>query len=200
MSTAGAVRSCEGEDERQDLGAFVQTRQRRDDHRRLSRHAERPRDVHEEGQHEHRRDFRALGRLMTAWLTVVGIGEDGWDGLGAAARQAIADARVLVGGERHLALVGRQSERSHAFHADPPDECGVYHEHQHGELSAARAGWLDPAQTLPPKDSRASNPSPRLAAPRRRSRRSSRARSSSAAASRTRPTGFSAVCSSPISR
>ena len=46
-----------------------------------------------------------MGWRMTAWLTVVGIGEDGLDGLGAAARQAIADARVLVGGERHLALV-----------------------------------------------------------------------------------------------
>jgi precorrin-6Y C5,15-methyltransferase (decarboxylating) len=45
---------------------------------------------------------------MTAWLTVVGIGEDGLDGLGAAARQAIADARVLVGGERHLTLVPAQ--------------------------------------------------------------------------------------------
>jgi precorrin-6Y C5,15-methyltransferase (decarboxylating) len=46
-----------------------------------------------------------MGRRMTAWLTVVGIGEDGLDGLGAAARQAITGARVLVGGERHLALV-----------------------------------------------------------------------------------------------
>src|SRR3954451_15265315 len=61
--------------------------------------------------YEQRRDFRAFGQRMTAWLTVVGIGEDGWDGLGAAARQAIADARVLVGGERHLALV-----------ADRPDQ------------------------------------------------------------------------------
>src|SRR3954471_21859529 len=49
-----------------------------------------------------------MGRLMTAWLTVVGIGEGGLDGLGTAARQAIADARVLVGGERHLALVPAQ--------------------------------------------------------------------------------------------
>src|SRR4051812_14222568 len=45
---------------------------------------------------------------MTAWLTVVGIGEDGLDGLGSAARQAIATARVLVGGERHLTLVPAQ--------------------------------------------------------------------------------------------
>jgi precorrin-6Y C5,15-methyltransferase (decarboxylating) len=42
---------------------------------------------------------------MTAWLTVVGIGEDGPDGLGAAARAAIAGAAVLVGGQRHLDMV-----------------------------------------------------------------------------------------------
>jgi precorrin-6B C5,15-methyltransferase / cobalt-precorrin-6B C5,C15-methyltransferase len=55
--------------------------------------------------YEYRTDSWGMGRRMTAWLTVVGIGEDGLDGLGAAARQAVAAARVLVGGERHLALV-----------------------------------------------------------------------------------------------
>ena len=38
-------------------------------------------------------------------VAVVGIGADGWDGLGAAARTAIADARVLLGAARQLALV-----------------------------------------------------------------------------------------------
>ena len=39
------------------------------------------------------------------WLTIVGIGADGLDGLGRAARDAIAAAEVLVGGDRHLSLV-----------------------------------------------------------------------------------------------
>jgi precorrin-6Y C5,15-methyltransferase (decarboxylating) len=39
------------------------------------------------------------------WLTVVGIGEDGLDGLGAEARQWIAEAEIVFGGRRHLALV-----------------------------------------------------------------------------------------------
>lgn len=39
------------------------------------------------------------------WLTVVGLGEDGLDGLGPVARTAIARAELLVGGARHLALV-----------------------------------------------------------------------------------------------
>ncbi len=39
------------------------------------------------------------------WLSVVGIGEDGLDGLGALARRLIERAEVLVGGARHLAML-----------------------------------------------------------------------------------------------
>ena len=42
---------------------------------------------------------------MGAWLTIVGIGEDGLDGLGAAARAAVDAAETLVGGARHLAMI-----------------------------------------------------------------------------------------------
>ena len=42
---------------------------------------------------------------MKHWLSIVGIGEDGLDGLGAPARAAIDTAEVLVGGERHLAMI-----------------------------------------------------------------------------------------------
>ncbi len=38
------------------------------------------------------------------WLSVVGIGEDGLEGLGAPARRAVEDAEVVFGGRRHLAL------------------------------------------------------------------------------------------------
>ncbi len=38
-------------------------------------------------------------------VTVVGIGEDGWDGLGAGARAAVAGARLIVGSARQLALL-----------------------------------------------------------------------------------------------
>ncbi|MEQ9198475.1 MAG: precorrin-6y C5,15-methyltransferase (decarboxylating) subunit CbiE, partial [Rhodospirillales bacterium] len=43
---------------------------------------------------------------MSAWLSIVGIGEDGLAGITPAARRLIDDAEVLVGGERHLAMVG----------------------------------------------------------------------------------------------
>jgi len=42
---------------------------------------------------------------MAAWLTVIGIGEDGLDGLGAAARAALAEATIVFGGNRHLAML-----------------------------------------------------------------------------------------------
>jgi precorrin-6B C5,15-methyltransferase / cobalt-precorrin-6B C5,C15-methyltransferase len=47
---------------------------------------------------------------VTRWLAVVGIGEDGLAGLSAAARTLVETAEVLVGGERHLAMIaGRGS-------------------------------------------------------------------------------------------
>jgi precorrin-6Y C5,15-methyltransferase (decarboxylating) len=38
-------------------------------------------------------------------VTVIGIGEDGWDGLGAAARAALSRARLIVGSPRQLGLL-----------------------------------------------------------------------------------------------
>ncbi|WP_246023164.1 precorrin-6y C5,15-methyltransferase (decarboxylating) subunit CbiE [Nocardia yunnanensis] len=38
-------------------------------------------------------------------LVVVGIGADGWDGLGGAARRALADCEVMLGSARQLALI-----------------------------------------------------------------------------------------------
>ncbi len=42
---------------------------------------------------------------MTPWLSVVGIGEDGLAGLTPAARALVDGAAVLIGGDRHLAMV-----------------------------------------------------------------------------------------------
>jgi precorrin-6B C5,15-methyltransferase / cobalt-precorrin-6B C5,C15-methyltransferase len=42
---------------------------------------------------------------MSVWLALIGIGEDGLDGLNGAARALVEGAELLVGGERHLALV-----------------------------------------------------------------------------------------------
>jgi precorrin-6Y C5,15-methyltransferase (decarboxylating) len=42
---------------------------------------------------------------VSVWLHVIGIGEEGLHGLGRAARAALDSADVLVGGERHLAML-----------------------------------------------------------------------------------------------
>jgi precorrin-6B C5,15-methyltransferase / cobalt-precorrin-6B C5,C15-methyltransferase len=42
---------------------------------------------------------------MTAWLTIVGIGDDGPAGLAPAMRALIDSAEVIVGGARHLAMI-----------------------------------------------------------------------------------------------
>ncbi|HKS89718.1 MAG TPA: precorrin-6y C5,15-methyltransferase (decarboxylating) subunit CbiE, partial [Stellaceae bacterium] len=42
---------------------------------------------------------------MTPWLSVVGIGDDGFPGLAPAARALVETAEVVVGGARHLSMV-----------------------------------------------------------------------------------------------
>lgn len=49
---------------------------------------------------------------MTPWLHIIGIGEDGVDGLSAEARELISGAEVILGGDRHHALLpGLAAER-----------------------------------------------------------------------------------------
>jgi precorrin-6Y C5,15-methyltransferase (decarboxylating) len=43
---------------------------------------------------------------MSPWLTVIGIGEDGIGGLPPIHRATIAAAELIIGGERHLAMLG----------------------------------------------------------------------------------------------
>ena len=52
---------------------------------------------------------------MTPWLTVVGMGDDGPDGLTSAARAVVDRARVVVGGQRHLDLLGLGERESIAW-------------------------------------------------------------------------------------
>lgn len=46
-----------------------------------------------------------------SWLSIIGIGEDGLDGLSPAARAIVGSAEVLVGGDRHLAMIPGSQER-----------------------------------------------------------------------------------------
>ena len=48
--------------------------------------------------------FRADTAAMPRWLSIVGIGEDGSEGLSPVARGLISDAEFVFGGRRHLGL------------------------------------------------------------------------------------------------
>lgn len=42
---------------------------------------------------------------MTQWLTIIGMGEDGWDALSTAAQQCVENAEIIVGSQRMLSLL-----------------------------------------------------------------------------------------------
>jgi precorrin-6B C5,15-methyltransferase / cobalt-precorrin-6B C5,C15-methyltransferase len=60
--------------------------------------------------------------LSTAkrWLSIIGIGEDGLDGLSPAARTLIAQASLIVGGRRHLSLVAAVTKSETLVWPSPP--------------------------------------------------------------------------------
>jgi precorrin-6B C5,15-methyltransferase / cobalt-precorrin-6B C5,C15-methyltransferase len=45
--------------------------------------------------------------MSAPWLSILGLGEDGLEGLSPAATRLLKQARLVVGGARHLALVGK---------------------------------------------------------------------------------------------
>jgi precorrin-6B C5,15-methyltransferase / cobalt-precorrin-6B C5,C15-methyltransferase len=53
--------------------------------------------------------------MPTPWLSIVGIGEDGLEGLSAAARELLARAELIAGGPRHLALVASLGKPAFAW-------------------------------------------------------------------------------------
>ena len=52
---------------------------------------------------------------MTPWLSIIGIGEDGWDGLSAKARQSIQAAAHIIGSARTLAMLPTTSAQLHQW-------------------------------------------------------------------------------------
>lgn len=57
---------------------------------------------------------------QSRWLSIIGIGEDGVEGLSPAARQLLTQASLVVGGKRHLDLAGDLPGRKLAW-PSPPD-------------------------------------------------------------------------------
>lgn len=56
---------------------------------------------------------------MRQWLSIIGIGEDGLSGLGKLAHSLLAQAEVVVGGARHLAMLPPDDPREKLFWTTP---------------------------------------------------------------------------------
>jgi precorrin-6B C5,15-methyltransferase / cobalt-precorrin-6B C5,C15-methyltransferase len=52
---------------------------------------------------------------MTKWLTIIGMGEDGLEGLSQRARTLLAQAEVIVGSKRLLAFIGDSTAEQHEW-------------------------------------------------------------------------------------
>ena len=52
---------------------------------------------------------------MIPWLTIIGIGEDGWDGLSATAHNAIQSAQHIIGSTRTLAMLPTTAAQHHEW-------------------------------------------------------------------------------------
>ena len=61
--------------------------------------------------------------MKAPWLTLIGIGEDGRDGLSAAALRILDRASFIMGGERHLKLIGKTSSETSTW--PKPFEQGI---------------------------------------------------------------------------
>jgi len=61
--------------------------------------------------------------VNTPWLTLIGIGEDGRDGLSAQANRLIDQASFIIGGQRHITLIGKTDSETMAW--PQPFEQGI---------------------------------------------------------------------------
>ncbi|MHC5595433.1 MAG: precorrin-6y C5,15-methyltransferase (decarboxylating) subunit CbiE, partial [Nostoc sp.] len=57
--------------------------------------------------------------MAQKWLSIIGIGEDGLQGLSAIARSLVNQAKVIVGGDRHLAMLPTDNQRETIVWASP---------------------------------------------------------------------------------
>ncbi|MGV0107628.1 hypothetical protein NSTCB13_06519 [Nostoc sp. DSM 114160] len=57
--------------------------------------------------------------MIQKWLSIVGIGEDGLQGLSAIALSLLDRAKVIVGGDRHLAMLPTDDRREKLVWTSP---------------------------------------------------------------------------------
>ncbi|MBL8659628.1 MAG: precorrin-6y C5,15-methyltransferase (decarboxylating) subunit CbiE [Rhodospirillales bacterium] len=85
------------------------------------------------------------------WLSVVGIGDDGLDGLSPAARATVADAELLVGGARHQAMVADSAAERLTWIGGPDATMDAIERRRGGRVVVLASGdpmWFGAGATL----------------------------------------------------
>ena len=89
--------------------------------------------------------------MTPPWLTIIGMGEDGLDGLAPAARFLVEGADLLVGGARHLALIPTGKPERMAWAKPFGDSRAALEAHRGRKVVALASGdpmWFGAAATL----------------------------------------------------
>ncbi len=68
--------------------------------------------------------------MIDRWLSIIGIGDDGLDGLSPVARTLIKQAELVVGGERHLALLPTTSQQQLTWTKPISDSIDLIQQHR----------------------------------------------------------------------
>lgn len=89
--------------------------------------------------------------MTSPWLTIVGIGEDGLEGLAPAARELVENAELLAGGERHLEMVPASSAERLQWRSPLAHELAALEEHRGRRVCILASGdpmWFGVGATL----------------------------------------------------
>lgn len=77
---------------------------------------------------------------MATWLAVIGIGEDGWSSLSAAAKALVTSAELIVGGARHLGLVPPSAGKRMVWKSPLADTLPAIAEHRGRRVAVLASG------------------------------------------------------------
>jgi precorrin-6Y C5,15-methyltransferase (decarboxylating) len=92
-----------------------------------------------------------MNTVSAPWLSIIGIGDDGLDGLSPIARSALDAAEVIFGGERHRAMLGDDGREIHGWSSpfrDSIDRILSYRGRQVAVLATGDPLWFGAGTTL----------------------------------------------------
>lgn len=89
--------------------------------------------------------------VATPWLSIIGIGDDGLDGLSPLARSVLDAAEIVVGGKRQLAMLGDDERKHIAWRSPFADTIDIIRQHKGRPVTVLASGdpmWFGAGSTL----------------------------------------------------